>query len=431
MTQDIRTLATERLEQEISELAAHIHAATCRWLLLVAELDRREAHRDWGCITCAHWLSLRCGVAIGAAREQVRVARRLAELPLVREAFAEGRLSYSKVRALSRVTEPHTEPELVETALDATAAQLERIVRGYRKGLSVDEANEVHARRELSCLWDDDGSLIIRGRLSAEEGEIVMKALEAAREPRPPRDVSAETPDVAQEPAQGAADALVRVAEASLAVGEADRTGGDRFQVVVHTDSASAGGAFEGGATACRETVERVSCDASVVHMSARKGRLVKVGRKTRTIPPSIRRALRSRDRCCRFPGCTNDRFVDAHHIHHWAHGGETALSNLVLLCRRHHRLLHEEGYGMEFAAGGALHFTRPDGRRIEPARRAAVDCVDLVRANGGGGLKVDPRTPVARSNGDRFSLDLTLSGLLELESRRRLPEPAGVSAGP
>lgn len=245
LTIDLRTLALDRLEDEISELAAHIHAATCRWLELVAELDRREGHRHWGCRSCAEWLSLRCGVALGSAREQVRVARRLDELPLVRAAFAGGRLSYSKVRAVSRVAEPHTEAELVEVALEATAAQLERIVRAYRRGQTVKEANAAHRDRHFSYQWDEDGSLVIRGRLPAEEGELLLKALDAAREApadvsaemsgEPASSVSAETPDEPIEPAQSNADALVSVADASLAAREEGRSGGDRHQVVVHT----------------------------------------------------------------------------------------------------------------------------------------------------------------------------------------------------
>lgn len=434
-TTDIRTLALDRLEDEISELAAHIHAATCRWLELVAELDRREGHRHWGCRSCAEWLSLRCGVALGSAREQVRAARRLDELPLVRAAFAGGRLSYSKVRAVSRVAEPHTEAELVEVALEATAAQLERIVRAYRHGQTVEEANAAHRDRHLSYTWDEDGSLVIRGRLPAGEGELLLKALEAAREATV--NVSAETSDEPIEPAQSNADALVSVADASLTAREGGRSGGDRYQVVVHTDATagnggvSNGGVFGDGATACPETVERMACDASVVQMSECNGKPVRVGRKTRTISPALRRALRSRDRCCRFPGCSNHRFVDAHHIHHWARGGNTDLSNLVLLCRHHHRLLHEGGYAMAWGGDGTLIFRRPDGRAIRPTSRCeCADPRDILRANRRLSPAISAETAWARSRGERYSLDLTVSGLLERAGRGTEEsglEPSGV----
>lgn len=162
--------------------------------------------------------------------------------------------------------------------------------------------------------------------------------------------------------------------------------------------------------------------------MSERNGTPVRVGRKTRTIPPALRRALRSRDRCCRFPGCSNHRFVDAHHIHHWAHGGNTDLSNLVLLCRHHHRLLHEGGYAVARGADDTLIFRRPDGRAIRPpSRHACADPRDILRANRQLSPAISAETAWARSRGERFSLDLTVSGLLERAGRGA--EEAGLAS--
>ena len=143
-----RNKPLELLEREITELASHIHAATCRWLGLVAEFDRREGWAGWGYRSCAHWVSWRCSIAPGAAREHVRVARRLESLPLVRAAFAEGRLSYSKVRALTRVEDVTGEDELVMLAEHASAAQLERLLRAYR-GVVAAERAERRALGEL------------------------------------------------------------------------------------------------------------------------------------------------------------------------------------------------------------------------------------------------------------------------------------------
>lgn len=130
----------EMLEREITDLACRIHAATCRWLALVAEYDRREGWAQWGCKSCAHWISHQCGIAPGAAREHVRVARRLEELPHVRGAFERGELSYSKARALTRVENVEREQDLLDLARHATASQLERLVRCHRRVVRTERA---------------------------------------------------------------------------------------------------------------------------------------------------------------------------------------------------------------------------------------------------------------------------------------------------
>jgi hypothetical protein len=144
----MEAMPLERLEAEITELAGHLAAGECRWLGLVAEYDRRAGHESWGCRTIAHWLSWHCGLDMRSAREKVRVAHAIVDLPLVREEFGAGRLSYSKVRAITRVATPANEEQLVMYAQHATAAQTERIVRTYRGGRSSDEeteaANQLH-----------------------------------------------------------------------------------------------------------------------------------------------------------------------------------------------------------------------------------------------------------------------------------------------
>ena len=170
----------DNLEDEIAELSGHINAATCRWLLLIAEFDGRRGHEQSGFGCCATWLAWRCGVAPRAAREHLRVARALGGLDAIREAFARGELSYSKVRAVTRVATPESESDLLELALHATAAQLERIVRAYRGALTVDEANALDERRSFAWSWEDDGSLSLRGRLAPEEGALFLRAFEAA-----------------------------------------------------------------------------------------------------------------------------------------------------------------------------------------------------------------------------------------------------------
>src|SRR5829696_89450 len=443
-----RNKPLELLEREITELASHIHAATCRWLGLVAEFDRREGWADWGCRSCAHWVSWRCGIAPVAAREHVRVARRLDSLPLVREAFAEGRLSYSKVRALTRVEDVEREEDLVSLAEHASAAQLERLVRAYRGTIAVEQAQP---ERWVNWSHDDDGSLSLRARLPAEEGALVVAALEAARQALTkqavePVGASAEAPELdapapaeaprpaatapagsagaaesasAEAPPTGAealADALLLMADTVLAGGHASRTGGDRHQVVVHVgaavlaDSPGAAGCCElaDGSPLAPETARRLACDASLVALTEAAGRTLDVGRKTRSIPPSLRRALAARDRGCRFPGCDRAR-VDAHHIHHWARGGGTSLDNLVHLCRHHHRLVHEGGFTVERGPGGEILFRRPDGRRIAPCPAAPPGHVAAIRTRG-----IDHDACVQRST-ERMDLAYAVDAMLEI----------------
>jgi Domain of unknown function (DUF222)/HNH endonuclease len=397
-----RAVPLEMLEREITDLACRIHAATCRWLALVAEYDRREGWAQWGCKSCAHWISHQCGIAPGAAREHVRVARRLEELPLVRGAFERGELSYSKARALTRVENIEREQDLLDLARHATASQLERLVRGHRRVLRTERAAAGgQPARWVYVEHDDDGALLLTARLPAEEGALVLAALDAARDQLVAADVPAGTPPPATHPSSRAehesvsagtpsspadvsagtpvprgpkarADALLALADGYLAGGRGSRTGGDRYQVLLHVDTATLTGGdgerceIDHGPPLAAPTARRLACDASLVRVLERDGMPLDVGRKTRSIPPALRRALAARDGGCRFPGCTSHRFVDAHHIEHWADGGRTKLDNLVLLCRHHHRLLHEGGYTLTAAADGdRLTFRRPDGRRI------------------------------------------------------------------
>src|SRR5687767_1097599 len=173
----------DRSADEITALALHIHAATCRWLGLVAEFERRGGWGEWGCRSCAHWLSWRCGIGPVAAREHVREALRLERLPLIRGAFAEGRLSYSQVRALTRVENVAKEEELLSLARHATAAQLERLVRAYRGvAARVRAAADGGPERYVTWTHADDGSLLLHARLPAEEGAVVLAALQAGVE---------------------------------------------------------------------------------------------------------------------------------------------------------------------------------------------------------------------------------------------------------
>jgi Domain of unknown function (DUF222)/HNH endonuclease len=413
----------EELETQICELGAHLAAATCRWLLLIAEFDARRGWADWGARSCAQWLSWRCSIGRVTAREHVRVARRLLELPLVREAFGAGELTYCKVRAISRVAAPETEEQLVHLARHATGAQVEKLARLYGGVISAttDAAQAVHDRRSLSHHRNEDGSLTIQARLTADDGAIVLAALNAAEAERvPDESASPEAPLDYSQHAALRADALVSLARSRLAETEARTSDGEACEVIVHVDIQSLAEdrvhercELSGGPTIAPETLRRLSCDGSVVRIIEREGRPLSVGRRKRTISAPLRRALRSRDDGCRFPGCTHRRFLHAHHIHHWARGGPTSLDNLVQLCSHHHRLVHEGGFCVERAGQRGVRFRRPDGRLIADASAPLTPRgPGLASRNRSQGLVIDAYTCRPRSLGDRLDYDIAVEGL-------------------
>ncbi len=325
------------LEAEICSLAAGLAASTGGWLRLIAEFDRRKGWAQWGIKSCAHWLAWACSVAPGAAREYVRVASALTSLPLLDAAFAAGRLSYSKVRAATRVADRVPEATLLEQALVHTASQLERLVRAYRKVDGTGTSQQ--QRRRARWFFDEDGMLVLTARLPADEGAVLVAALEQA-------DGAA-----GSEP-----DSLMAMAQNSLAAGPVDSSGDDRHLLVLHADTAVLTGASDDPVGVCRvehgpgvdrATAQRIACDAALVALinAAVPGEQLRLGRKTRKISPALRRALRIRDGGCRFPGCHRIRHLEAHHLVHWLFGGRTDLDNLVLLCRAHHMSVHEDGF--------------------------------------------------------------------------------------
>ena len=285
-----KRLSTQELATSITELAGHLNAANRRWLALIAEFDRRKGWSDTMTQSCAHWLNWQCGLALGAAREKLRVAHALESLPLIGAAMARGELSYSKIRALTRVATEATEPYLLSIALHGTAHHVEMLVRQYRRvqeaeALSREERQQ--ARRCVSYYFDDeeDGSLVLKARLPAEAGMLLLKALEAAmpdlslppEDCEPRIDVPAGTSTLQRSrapaipPTARRADALAVVAESFLKHGAEALNGGERHQIVVHVDAETlrertAGRSeFQHGPSMPAETARRLACDCSVV----------------------------------------------------------------------------------------------------------------------------------------------------------------------
>jgi hypothetical protein len=460
-----RIVTLDRLGDEIAELSAHLDAATARLLALIREFDARGGWNT-GFRSCAEWLTWRVGLDVGAARERVRVARALATLPRLAEALARGELSYAKVRALTRVATPETEARLLAVGRAGTASHVERIVRGWRRVDRLAEAREArrqHEQRGLHIFQDDDGTVVLRGRLTPEAGALLLRALDAARETlyqrarHPEATPSVEAPmtrtaidDPALAPptrAQQQADALVLLAETALHQALDPGAPGERYQVVVHVDAAVLADpahegqtALEDGICVSAETSRRLACDASRVVMAhGPGGEVVEVGARTRAIPPALRRALLHRDRSCRFPGCPV-RVGEGHHVQHWADGGPTRLSNLALLCRRHHRTVHEEGYTITRGPDGAFQVRRPDGRLLPdappPAPLPPDPAASLQAENVGHGLDIDARTGCPQWLGERLDVGWALDVLHPLAALRvcaSLPAdlPAPVEMGP
>ena len=477
----------DRLADEIAEVASLIDAAEHRLLTLIRRFDEGGGWATHGALSCARWLNWRIGLDLGAARERVRVARALAALPLVDEALRRGAISYSKVRAITRVASAATEATLLEMATHATASQLERICRGYRRVVADAEsrhpeslADEERARF-VRVRDTDDGMVRIEARLRPEEAAVVLQALDVARrrawgartahaaDPSVP-EISAETPTAARQagegqhheppPALSRADALVAVAESWLASvaasNDAHDTAGLPVELVVHVDHAALvmGGvgaddrhdphapdapelaphaALACGTPLALATARRLACDASVVltentdRKDSAEERLP--SRRTRRISPRLRRALRLRDDGCRFPGCTN-RLTDAHHVVAWIDGGATTLANLLSLCRRHHRFVHEHGYRVALGRDGEPCFHGRDGEPVplaDEARRPPVasdlhaaceashgDALTVLRASHAArGVAIDAATAFPRWDGAPLDAHLAVQALL------------------
>jgi len=346
-----RLLSIDELDRDIFTLAARINSSTYQLLVLVRQFDERAGWLKWGLASCAEWLHWRCDLSMSAAREKVRVAHALKTLPLIATAFADGELSYSKVRALTRVARVDNEDALLLFALQTTASRVEERCRDLERGM-----------------------MTITVEIPIETGELLEKALDRARE-----STASQTPELVNESwSAQQADALVTMASAYLSGnGESAACTSDNYQVTVHVDRTALAN-NDGRSSLPIESVKRLCCDGdAVVIVENEDGEPLSVGRKTRTVPIAIKRALRARDKGCVFPGCHHTRFVDAHHIQHWSAGGETSLDNLLLLCSRHHRLVHEDGFNIERDYQNHWFFKRPDGRAVPSCGYQAKDMID------------------------------------------------------
>ncbi len=456
----------EDLGERIAEMAAHLDAATHGLLTSLREYARSNNWYAQGFASCAKWLSWRVGMSAGTARDHLRIADRLGELPLIDDALRTGSISYSKVRAMTRVATPANEAMLLEDARHSTGAQLETICRKYatvvRASKEVDQDYD-RQRRTVSRRDLDDGMVRLEATLHPEEAALVWAALDQiAREramrmqlaaqmrievdatgsPVPAQDTTASLQS-SQDLSTGAdfssraptsrgefnrADALVAMAH-GVARGNAQSRSPIELVVTVPADvlcvssesstvsEASAPIAvFADGTCVSAETARRLACDCGVVHMTEDEhGNALSVGRKTRSISSAIKRALLKRDRCCRFPGCTNRLYIDGHHIQHWANGGETEMTNLVSLCELHHRFVHEYGYRVQLDDTQRPQFFDRRGWEVpEIPERPRCDRVGYdVLAERNAVLEIDTETNACLWDGARVQYGDVLDALV------------------
>ena len=459
-TDDPLRMPVEHLEARICELAGHMAAATCRYLLLIADFDAREGWAQWDMPSCAAWLAWKCQVAPGTAREQVRVARALKGLPVICGEFAAGRFSYSKVRALSRIATPETEAELAEMAECMTAGQLERFVEAHRKVSRGDDAAR-QRKRKLSWHVNGDGTITLNATLPPEDGAVILQALRASvRDLEHPHHDQArgerlkeldqeqglnlegrERPawdEVTRVPVEDLADALTEVCANYLQGKIAVADNPDVFQVIIHAGAAAITEGVsaetparwpashparedrchvEDGSALSPATVQYLGCNATIstiVHDA--DGAVLAVGRRSRKPPPALRRAVLERDRHrCRFPGCESRR-VDLHHIQHWANGGETSLGNMISLCKRHHLIVHDKGYIIT----GSGQFCTPKGGLIPNSPPLPEADGDITTSHG---ADIAFHTIVPPHSGERLNLHDAIWICLhnaEIRARRR-----------
>ncbi len=382
-------IETREIETEICALAGQIAAASAQYLILVGEFDVRRGWAGWEVRSCAHWLSWRAGVDLHTAREQVRVAKAMRELPLITSAYLSGTVSYSKVRAMTRVATAENEASLLQKALDAPAAHIERLCRGLKKAMRPTRQNGVDRD---PCVgrwrWDeDDGSLVLTARFRPEDGKRIMAALTRAEYERTRTDE--------ESGADRAAPAPIDPVPAMIAMAEMVCAGLDSpvvspaAEVLVHIGNSAEAGCdhahFDDGPGLDDETLAQVLCSA--VMRTVGHGRLGKTVRWSATAKAPSRTQLRQliiRDRCCAVPGCGRTRFMHAHHVTYRSRGGETTLDNLVLLCGEHHRALHDGYFFIEARGDQRFSFRHPSGTEVIHAPAMSGDADEMRRRYGG-----------------------------------------------
>jgi len=349
----------------LDQATALMSAASAQALHMVAEYDGDRLWRRDGATSMSSWLAARYGLAWGTAREWVRVGHALRYLPGIADAYARGRLSWDQLRPLTRFAEPETDRHWAKTAPKMRPAALWREARRYERA-RVEEAEHARRSRYLTLSWDHERPVLwLEGMLPAEEGAVLESAI-SRRAEEVPRD-----PDAADPVGARLADALVNVAAGDPQPATVVVHAGADVLANEASDEGPRLSETERGQGMPTESIRRLACDGRIEWVLESEGRPVGIGRRGRAVPEQLLRVLRQRDMACRFPGCERKRWLNAHHLVHWADGGGTNLDNLVLLCHAHHRLIHEGGWRTSGHPAQDLRFHDPRGRPVARDRAA------------------------------------------------------------
>ncbi|MBL9017304.1 MAG: DUF222 domain-containing protein [Myxococcales bacterium] len=417
------------LGEQIAEHASHIDAATHRLLADIRTFDNAGGWSKQGARSAAEWLSWRLGWSGNRAREHVRVANALGNLPRIDDALRRAEVSYCKVRAMTRVATPETEELLLEDAKHCTGIQLEEICRKYaavRRGLTPTPEDDKDRRRIIKRDLDD-GMVSIQAMLHPEEAELIWTVLTRIARERDAGQFSR-------------VDALVEIVDQVARGTSPDRAPTEIVVTVpleVLTDPHAVqlvGATTRDGSCLSAETARRLACDCGVVSMvEDADGNCRSISRKTRTLSAALKRAMLQRDKTCRFPGCGNKVFLDGHHAVHWAHGGETSLANVLAICSFHHRFMHEYGYRVEMDEHQQPRFFDPQSRVvpavIEPSTREEAGLRMIERANAG--LAITPATAFPRWDGNEPNYDWIVQDLCRAERRANVSAETSDSVRP
>jgi hypothetical protein len=383
--EDLSSRSDGQIDEDFCELQRASEVLEAEKLRRLREIERRGTFRLDGHLSLTAWLADRFGMAWGRAVEQVRVSRALDEMPLTRAALSAGEVSTSSARVLCAARESHPgsfaehEEALLEAARSLPVGQLRRAVAYWEQAVdserSLQEGERLFERRRLHVSPTLQGMVRVDGDLDPESGETLITALQAVMDPHSRRT----RPDDQRSAPQRRADALGEICRTWLDTRARPTVGGERPHVTVTVDLDTLRADAPGRAELDHvgpihpESVRRIACDASISRVVTRgSSEPLDVGRRTPVVRAPLRRAIVARDRTCRFPGCDRPHpWCDAHHVEHWARGGTTSLENLVLLCRPHHRLIHEGRFGIRSGPNGPS-FIRSDGTPLlERAGRA------------------------------------------------------------